>query len=163
MLESYRDLIDGLLATPSALRSLLGEPVPGDVPPAVLEILREIEARERAALRRARSVMRKDSVSLRAIEHEPELEALSSGSGSGSGNASGEPSAEATPGEAEALLMSFNDNRTELISLLVNLTLRDWERPVNHEVLGETVLSEEIEDHLTWDETIIDRLQAVAS
>lgn len=151
MLESYRDLIDGLLATPSALRSLLGEPVPADVPPAVLEILREIEARERATLRRARSVMRKDSMSLRAIEHEPELEALESAPG------------EADPDAAEALLMSFNDNRTELISLLVNLTLRDWERPVNHEVLGETVLSDEIEDHLTWDEAIVDRLTAAVA
>ena len=151
MLESYRDLIDGLLATPSALRSLLGEPVPADVSPAVVEILREIEARERATLRRARSVMRKDSISLRAIEQEPELEALESA-----------PDAPA-PEAAEALVMSFNDNRTELISLLVNLTLRDWERPVNHEILGETVLSEEIEDHLTWDEAIVDRLQAVAS
>ncbi len=151
MLDSYRDLIDGLLATPSALRSLLGEPVPGDVPPAVLEILREIEARERATLRRARSVMRKDSMSLRAIEHEPELEALERAPGA------------ADPDAAEALLMSFNDNRTELISLLVNLTLRDWERPVNHEVLGETVLSDEIEDHLTWDEAIVDRLTAAVA
>ena len=148
MLESYRDLIDGLLATPSALRSLLGEPVPADVSPAVVEILREIDARERATLRRARSVMRKDSMSLRAIEHEPELEALER-----------MPDAPA-PEAAETLLMSFNDNRTELISLLVNLTLRDWERPVNHEVLGETVLSDEIEDHLTWDEAIVDRLTA---
>lgn len=154
MLESYRDLIDGLLATPSALRSLLGEPVPGDVPPAVLEILREIEARERATLRRARSVMRKDSMSLRAIEDEPELEALEGASG-------GVP--EPAPDAAEALLASFNDNRTELISLLVNLTLRDWERQVNHEILGETVLSEEIEDHLTWDEAIVDRLNAAVA
>ena len=159
MLESYRDLIDGLLATPSALRSLLGDPVPADVPPAVLEILREIEARERVTLRRARSVMRKDAMSLRAIEHEPELEALVVAPGS----APGESGPAATPGAAEALLMSFNDNRTELISLLVNLTLRDWERPVNHEVLGETVLSDEIEDHLTWDEAIVDRLTAAVA
>ncbi len=71
----------------------------------------------------------------------------------------------ATSGAAEALLTSFNDNcdnRTGPISLLVNLTPRDWERPVNHEIPGETVLSEEIDDHLTWDETIIDRLTAAA-
>lgn len=163
MLESYRDLIDGLLATPSALRSLLGDPVPAAVPSAVLEILREIEARERVTLRRARSVMRKDAMSLRAIEHEPELEALVVAPGSAQGGVQDESGPGATPGAAEALLTSFNDNRTELISLLVNLTLRDWERPVNHEILGETVLSEEIEDHLTWDEAIVDRLQAVAS
>jgi len=148
MLDSYRDLIDGLLETPSALRSLLGDPVPDDACPETVEILREMKAREMVTLRRARSVMRKDSMSLLAIEHEPEIKAL------------GDAETRETP---EALLTSFNDNRSELISLLVNLTLRDWERPVNHEMLGETVLSDEIEDHLTWDEAIIDRLNPAIS
>ena len=156
MLDSYRDLIDGLLETPSALRSLLGDPVPDDAPPETVEILREMTVRETVTLRRARSVMRKDSMSLVAIEHEPEIEALSSASSS----APGEAETRETP---EALLTSFNDNRTELISLLVNLTLRDWERPVNHEILGETVLSDEIEDHLTWDEAIVARLTSAAA
>lgn len=148
MLDSYRDLIDGLLETPSALRSLLGDPVPADASPETVTILREMNAREMVTLRRARSVMRKDAMSLLAIEREPEIEAL------------GESETRETP---EELLASFNDNRTELVSLLVNLTLRDWERPVNHEILGETVLSDEIEDHLTWDESIVDRLNAAVS
>lgn len=158
MLDSYRDLIDGLLETPSALRSLLGDPVPDDLAPPMVEVLREMEAREIATLRRARSVMRKDAVSLPAIEHEPELEALSGASGSVPGDGRTGQRPEVLP---ETLLTSFNDHRSELVSLLVNLTLRDWERPVNHEILGETVLSEEIEDHLTWDESIIDRLNSI--
>jgi hypothetical protein len=149
MLDSYRDLIDGLLDTPSRLRELVGEPVPDDVPAATVSILQEMRAREAATLRRAQSVMRKENATLRAIEEEPELAALNA-----------DVDVVDTP---EVLLAAFNHYRSELVSLLVNLTLRDWERPVNHAVLGETVLSEEIEDHLTWDETLLDRIRAVAS
>lgn len=149
MLDSYRDLIDGLLETPSRMRALLGEPVPDDVPPETVMVLREMRAREAATLRRAQSVMRRENATLRAIEDEPEMAALTA-----------DVDLSDTP---EALLASFNHYRSEVISLLVNLTLRDWEQPVNHAVLGETVLSEEIEDHLTWDETLHDRIQAVTS
>lgn len=149
MLDSYRDLIDGLLETPSRMRELLGEPVPGDVPAEVITVLREMRAREAATLRRAQSVMRRENATLRAIEDEPEMAALTADVD--------------LPDTPEELLASFNHYRSEVVSLLVNLTLRDWEHPVNHAVLGETVLSEEIEDHLTWDETLHDRIQAVTS
>ncbi len=149
MLESYRDLIDGLLETPTRMRELLGEPVPDDVPAETVKVLQEMRAREAATLRRAQSVMRKENSTLRAIEDEPEMAALRA-----------ETDVTDSP---EALLAAFNHYRSEVISLLVNLTLRDWERPVNHAVLGETVLSEEIEDHLTWDEALPDRVRAAAS
>lgn len=149
MLDSYRDLIDGLLEAPSRMREVLGEPVPDDAPAGIVAVLREMRAREAATLRRAQSVMRRENATLRAIEDEPEMAALTS-----------DVDLTDTP---EALLASFNHYRSEVISLLVNLTLRDWEQPVNHAVLGETVLSEEIEDHLTWDETLLDRVRAVAS
>ncbi|HEV2068077.1 MAG TPA: hypothetical protein VGR08_14705 [Thermomicrobiales bacterium] len=148
MLDSYRDLIDGLLETPSRMRERLGEPVPDDVPEETVAVLREMRAREAATLRRAQSVMRKENATLRAIEDEPEMAALHA-------------DVDVTD-SPEALLSAFNHYRSEVVSLLVNLTLRDWERPVNHAVLGETVLSEEIEDHLTWDETLADRIPAVA-
>jgi hypothetical protein len=145
MLDSYRDLIDGLLDTPTRLRDALGEPVPETVPEGTVATLREMRAREAATLRRAQSVMRHENATLRPIEQEPEMAALMA-----------PVDVEDTP---ETLLAAFNHYRSELVSLLVNLTLRDWERPVNHAVLGETVLSEEIEDHLTWDETLIDRVR----
>lgn len=149
MLDSYRDLIDGLLETPSRMREVLGDPVPDDAPAATVTVLREMRAREAATLRRAQSVMRRQNATLRPIEEEPEMAALAS-----------DVDMTDTP---EALLASFNHYRSEVISLLVNLTLRDWEQPVNHAVLGETVLSEEIEDHLTWDEALLDRVRAATS
>lgn len=151
MLDSYRDLIDGLLETPSRMREVLGEPVPDEIPAETMTLLREMRAREAATLRRAQSVMRRENATLRPIEEEPEMAALTS-----------DVNVDETE-TPEALLASFNHYRGEVISLLVNLTLRDWEQPVNHAVLGETVLSEEIEDHLTWDETLLDRVRAVAS
>ena len=143
MLDSYRDLIDGLLETPTTLRGALGDPV-GDVSPETAALLRELRAREAVNLRRAQAIMRRDHILLRAIEDEPEVAAL--------GNPDPSP---ATPEED---LASFSHDRSELISLLVNLTLKDWERPVDHDRTGETTLADEIEDHLTWDEDIIARL-----
>lgn len=139
MLDSYRDLIDGLLQTPNVLREALGNPIPDDVDSAVADKLLELRVREAVNLRRTQAMMRRDPILLLAIEDEPEIRALRP--------ATGEP----TP---EADLATFSHDRSELISILVNLTLKDWERPVNHDRTGETTLAEEIEDHLTWDEEI---------
>jgi hypothetical protein len=139
MLDSYRDLIDGLLQTPNVLREALGNPIPDDVDSAVADKLLELRVREAVNLRRAQAMMRRDPILLLAIEDEPEIRALRP--------ATGEPSPEAD-------LATFSHDRSELISILVNLTLKDWERPVNHDRTGETTLAEEIEDHLTWDEEI---------
>ncbi|HVL25249.1 MAG TPA: hypothetical protein VM450_14265 [Thermomicrobiales bacterium] len=142
MLDSYRDLIDGLTEESTTLRELLGTPVPDDLAPEVLALLREVRGREAAVLRRSQSVMRKENVNLRPIEDEPEV-----------ANA-------ADAGEApEALMSAFVHDRGELVSLLMNLTLKDWERPVHHRVLGETTLSDEIEDHLTWEEDMLERFR----
>ncbi|MGB3306406.1 MAG: hypothetical protein WBA63_09505 [Thermomicrobiales bacterium] len=148
MLDSYRDLIDGLLATPSTLRNAVGEPVPETVGPDVYALLREVQARERAMLRRAQAIMREKQPTLRAIDDEPEVKAAHSGT-----------AATVTPAD---LVASFNADRSELVSLLMNVTISDWERPVSHHVSGETSLSEEIDDHLTWDEDVIARIQATA-
>jgi spore cortex formation protein SpoVR/YcgB (stage V sporulation) len=143
MLDSYRDLVDGLLETPTTLRDALGDPV-GDVSPDSAARLRELRAREAVNLRRAQAIMRRDHILLRAIEDEPEIVALAN-----------PVSSPATPEED---LATFSHDRSELISLLVNLTLKDWERPVDHDRTGETTLADEIEDHLTWDEAITARI-----
>lgn len=145
MLDSYRDLIDGLLETPTTLRSALGESVPEDVSPDVANGLLELRVREAVNLRRLQAIMRHEPVLLLAMEDEPEIRALRP--------ATGDP----TP---EAEMATFSHDRSELISLLVNLTLRDWDRGVNHDRTGETTLADEIEDHLAWDEAIVARLTA---
>jgi len=143
MLDNYRDLIDGLLETPTALRAALGTPVPEDVDAQTAARLLELRVREAVNLRRLQSIMRKEPILLLAIEDEPEIRALRP--------ATGDP----TPEED---LAAFSHDRSELISLLVNLTLRDWERPIDHDRSGETTLAAEIEDHLTWDETLTAQL-----
>ncbi len=146
MLDSYRDLIDGLLETPSTLRDALGEPVPDEVAPEILMLLTELQAREAAMLRRTQVIMREKRPTLRAIELEPEVAAAQAGRVSKS--------------SPTALITAFNTDRSEIVSLLMNITISDWERLVDHHVTGETTLSAEIDDHLTWDEDVVARIQA---
>lgn len=144
MLDSYRDLIDGFLATPTALRDALGTPVPDDVAPETANALQELNVREAVNLRRVQSVMRREPILLLAIQDEPDVKTLAAGDG--------------PHGTPEDNLASFSHDRSELISVLVNLTLKDWERPINHDRTGETTLADELDDHLTWDEDIVARL-----
>ncbi len=141
MLDSYRDLIDGLLVTPTALRDALGTPVPDDLASESSRLLRELRVREAVNLRRTQAIMRQDRVLIRMMDDEPEMQGMHD-----------------APADPEADLAAFSHDRSELISLLVNLTLKDWERPVDHDRSGDTTLAAEIEDHLTWDEDITARL-----
>ncbi len=141
MLDSYRDLIDGFLHTPTALRDALGTPVPDEVAADTASTLQELRVREAVNLRRVQSVMRREPILLLAIQDEPDIKALAAGDGP-----------EGTP---EDHLATFSHDRSELISVLVNLTLKDWERPINHDRTGETTLADELDDHLTWDEGIV--------
>jgi hypothetical protein len=144
MLDAYRDLIDGLTEESTTLRELLGTPVPDDLAPDVVEALREIRGREAAMLRRSQSIMRGENINLRSIENEPEVR-----------------EAAASTGTPEDLMGAFVHDRGELVSLLMNLTLKDWERKVPHYTLGETTLSDEIETHLNWEEESLDRVKSL--
>lgn len=144
MLDAYRDLIDGLTEESTTLRKILGDPVPDDLDPAAVALLKETRGREAAVLRRAQSIMRKENVNLREIGDEPEIA----------------HAAEATD-SPEALTDALIHDRGEIVSLLINLTLKDWERVVPHYTRGETTLSEEIEDHLVWEEAALDRLRDI--
>jgi glycyl-tRNA synthetase beta subunit len=138
MLDSFQDLIEGLTETPSSLRAMLGQPVPDDLADPVKERLAELCTREKIQVRRVQAVMRERQARLRAIQYEPELASLDEQA--------------QTP---EEMLLTFNDQRSELISLLVNLTLKDWDRKVDHETEGEITLADEIDQHLTWDEEML--------
>lgn len=143
MLDAYRDLIDGLTEESTTLRERLGDPVPDDISPEVVGILQEMRGREAAMFRRSQAVMRGGNVNLRAIENEPEV-----------ANAA---SANETP---EELLSATIHDRGELVSLLINLTIKDWERKIPHYVHGETTMSDEVEAHLTWEEEALERVEA---
>ena len=144
MLDAYRDLIDGLTDESTTLRELLGTPVPDDLSPDLVAALKDIRGREAAMFRRAQSVMRGERVTLREIENEPEVR-----------------DAATLTESPEELMSAFILDRGELVSLLINLTLKDWERKVPHYLLGETTLSDEIENHLTWEEESLERVESL--
>ena len=144
MLDAYRDLIDGLTEESTTLREKLGYPVPDDLSPDLLTALKEIRGREAAMFRRAQSIMRGERITLREIENEPEVK--------NAGELRESP---------EELMQAFILDRGELVSLLINLTLKDWERKVPHYGLGETTLSDEIETHLTWEEASLERVESL--
>lgn len=143
MLDSYRDLIDGLTQESTTLREMLGTPVPDDLSDDALALLKDARAREGAMLLRAQKMMRHDNVNLRAIENEPAVQ-----------------NAASLPGTPEELLTGFQLDRGELVSVLINLTLKDWERSVPHWVLGETTIADEVENHLSWEEDTLPRFEA---
>lgn len=142
MLDAYRDLIEGLTEESTTLREMLGNPVADDLPPDALTLLREVRAREAAMLTRSQRIMRGEHVNLRAIETEPAV-----------------VNAADLAGTPEELLAGFQIDRGELVSLLINLTLKEWERKVPHWVLGETTIADEVENHLTWEEETLSRFE----
>lgn len=144
MLDAYRDLIEGLTEESTTLRKMLGSPVPSDLDGEALALLKEVRARESAMFTRAQKIMRGENVNLRAIENEPAV-----------------VNAAELQGTPEELLEGFEHDRGELVSLLINLTLKDWERKVPHWVEGETTLSDEVEIHLTWEEETLPRFESV--
>jgi hypothetical protein len=145
MLDSYRDLIDGLLETPTKVRALLGQPVPDDLGPESTEMLRELRIREAVELARIQRVMWERQARLGSIETQVR-QALNN-----------------TPHDVagETLVSEFGIDRGSLVSILINLTLNDWDRPVDDEILGEITFAEEIENHLEWDEELLKRLDTL--
>lgn len=146
MLDAYRDLIEGLTQESTTLRHMLGAPVPDDLADDAVSLLKEARAREAAMLTRSQRIMRGENVNLRSIESEPSVE-----------------KAAELEGSPEELLNGFILDRGELVSLLINLTLKDWEKKVPHWVLGETTIADEVENHLTWEEETLPRFEALIS
>lgn len=143
MLDRYRDLTDGLLESPTLVREAIA-----DTPASseVLAVLRELRLREGVELARVQKVMRERTARLGSLETEVR-QALNTA---------------AAADDAETLIRDFGHDRGELVSLLINLTLIDWDRPVDDPERGEITLADEIEHHLDWDESMLERLQAAA-
>lgn len=138
MLDDYQDLIDELLGTPKIFRDLLAEG--GDaVPPEALALIAELHERDRVVLERVQRLTRETSPHLRAL---PER------------GAAGE-----VPSDAEALLASFDAARGDLVSLLMNLTLKDWARTATHDTAGIVTLADEVERHVEFDEAHVERVR----
>ena len=130
MLDAYRDLIDELLETPSDIRALIEAP---DTPLPSAEARRlvaELRDRDRAVLERAQTITRDENPYLRPLR----------------------VAASAGDEEMAEILKGFDVARGDLVSHLINLSLRDWERAAIHETAGEVTLADEIEEHVEFDE-----------
>lgn len=129
MLDNYRDLIDELLGTPSALRELVDQtdqPLPTDA----ARLIAELRDRDQLVLQRLQTFTREANPHLRDLQM-PDV---------------------SLPTDEEALLAEFDTARGELVSLLMNLTLKDWERKAAHGDEGEIALVDEVERHVEFDE-----------
>src|SRR5215212_9459269 len=143
MLDNYQDLIEELLGTPKVVRALLAD----DGTPEAWALVDELRNRDTAVLDRLQRLTRQQNAYLRPLPTTDELAAN-----------------RAAPAEAgDALLTSLDIARGDLISLLMNLTLKDWERTGTHEIHGEISVADEVEAHVEFDEAHLEGIRAAAS
>ena len=141
MLDSYRDLIDELLGTPTELRRLSAEHGEA-LPLASRRLVAELRDRDQAVLERLQTMTRQSSPHLRPLV----------------------PTEPSVPDDSAELLNGFDTARGELVSLLMNLTLKDWQRTATDDAIGESSLADEVERHVEFDERVVaDLRRALAS
>jgi len=143
MLDNYQDLIEELLETPKAVREMLAE----GTSPEALALIAELRDRDIAVLDRLQRLTRERNAYLRPLPSIDELAANRS----------------APADNAETLLSSLDTARGDLVSLLMNLTLKDWERSGTHEIRGEVTVADEVEEHVEFDEAHIADIRKAVS
>lgn len=131
MLDAYRDLIDDLLGTPTEIRGLIEARGSQDSSPELKRLVAEMRDRDFAVLDRAQTMTRRDNAYLNELRLDPTIE----------------------DADLPAVLAELESARGDLVSLLINLSLKDWERVAIHETEGEVTLADEIERHVEFDES----------
>lgn len=134
MLDEYQDLIEELLGTPGIVREA------GDLDDDRLKLVAAMHQRDAVALDRLQRLVRETSPHLKAL---PDFD-----------SAVGQTD---PPADPAALMETFDTTRGDLVSLLMNLTLRDWERTATHDEGGVMSLVEEVERHVEFDEAFRER------
>lgn len=141
MLDAYRDLIDDLLSTPSEIRELVEASGESDTSPETMRLVAELRNRDRAILERVQAITREETPYL------PPLRVSDS-----------------TDDEVlAALLEEMEVARGDLVSLLINLSLKDWTRGAIDETGSEITLADEVERHVEFDERQRRQLRETAS
>src|SRR5262245_43941790 len=125
MLEEYQDLIDELLGTPQIVRDAIAS---GD--PAALTLVLAMRARDRLVLERLQRMKNQLDPHLKEL---PDAHSL--------------VASESAP-DTDDLLSTFETARGDLVSLLMNLTLRDWERTATTDPGGIITVAQEVESHV---------------
>jgi hypothetical protein len=137
MLDAYRDLVDELLNTPAVVRSALGDRGENAIPSGVRTIIAEWSDRDREVLSRVQIMTRQELAYFGPRRR-------------------GEPVGDEP---LTVLLEQMETARGELVSTLINLSLKEWTRQAIDETEGETTLADEIERHVEFDEAQRRRLQ----
>jgi len=141
MLDDYQDLIDELLGTPVLVRTLFVNTDGGPSEQTVITVS-ALHERDKVVLDRLQHLTRESSPPWfktlpsvdEAIERAP------------------------APTDMDAFLAEFDTARGDLVSLLMNLALKDWERIATDDVEGEITLAEEVERHVEFEEAIRARI-----
>jgi len=141
MLDAYRDLIDDLLNTPSEIRALVDASGGSSTSPEAKRLVAEIRNRDRAILERVQVITREETPYLPALR----------------------PTAAADDEDLTALLEEMEVARGDLVSLLINLSLKDWTRVAIDETEGEIALADEVERHVEFDERQRRQLREIVS
>lgn len=138
MLDSFRELIDELLSAPAALRALgIGTTNNQDA----LQSLALLTERDRAVLEQIQQMVRTNDPVLRAPLAKPSDEALA--------------------GTPDDLLNRFDTWRGELVSLLMNLTLKDWERTAIDHTGAQITVADLVETHVEFDEELRETFESL--
>ena len=146
MLDSYRELLDIVVQGPTQLKAAAataGEPPEGEWSAA--QVLAHMAATEHLWLERLNQLLR---------EKEPRIRP------GGSGKAA-EVQERLMGGSVADNLDAFNTTRGEIVSLLMGLSLRDWERAGTHDTRGEITIADVAESIIDHDAEHIAQLQAL--
>jgi hypothetical protein len=135
VLDAFRELIDELLSAPAALRGAGLATATDDGQRTALALITE---RDAALLDRIQTTIRTNTPLLKAP---PDA-----------------PSAATLDGTSEELMDRFDTGRGELVSLLMNLTLKDWERTAIDWTGQEISVADDVEQHVEFDEQVRDEL-----
>lgn len=131
MLDAYRDLIDELLDTPTAIRDAVAESLSDSAALSIGTLVARIRDRDLQVLNRARMMMQR---------HDAYFDDLAP------------VSIDETELSLDQVLSDMEAARGDLVSLLINLSLKDWERTAILKSGGEITLSDMIEEHVEFDE-----------
>ena len=143
MLDSYRDDLDAITGTPVALRTqaeAAGAPPAGEW--TAEQVVGHMAVVEQLWFDRLTALVRSSNPTLSA-ELSPAATALA---------------ARVDGADLQTCIDAFNQLRGEVVSLLMGLSLRDWERGGSHPELGEMTVADVVDNIANHDQDHIDQL-----
>jgi uncharacterized damage-inducible protein DinB len=147
MLDSYRELLDMVVQGPARLRTAAeaaGDPPAGEWSAA--QVLAHMAAAEHLWLERVNRMIRETNAHIRPGRNEKVSQIQ----------------AELMRGNVEGNLEAFNAARGEMVSLLMGLSLRDWERTATHETRGEVTIADIVDGIIDHDNEHIEQIERLA-